>query len=210
MMPMFRNDRDETSPQGADMATPSRTKKVLFSALAGIGVTAGAAGIASAATSQTTPTDPAAVEQPATGQDTEQGDKETPPNYTSSITAPVTPEAPENGTEDEAAEDAAEAAETAELQKLAKISAEEAAQAATAAVPGTVEETELDNEGGNVVYQVEILADDGSEVDVIIDAGDGKVLAQETEGADDANEAPEANEAPGTETQETPSTAPAN
>ena len=60
------------------------------------------------------------------------------------------------------------------------------------------------------MYQVEILADDGSEVDVIIDAGDGKVLAQETEGADDANEAPEANEAPGTETQETPSTAPAN
>ncbi len=169
------------------MATPSRTKKVLFTALAGIGATAGAAGIASAATSQTTPTDPAAVEQPAVGQDTEQGDQNESPNYTASITVPQTPDGAD-GTEDEAGE-------AAKLAPLATTTADEAAAAAIAAVPGTAGTPQLGDENGNVVYEVEVTKADGSKVEVKVDAGNAKVLAQES--GDEGNEKGdnEANEA---------------
>jgi len=78
------------------------------------------------------------------------------PSYTSSITVP-------EDTDDE------------QLSGLAKIASEEAEAAALAQVPGTVIESELENENGNVVYAVKI--DTGSGVkEVKIDAGNGMVL----------------------------------
>lgn len=54
------------------------------------------------------------------------------------------------------------------------------------AVPGTAGEVELENENGSVVYSVEITAN-GITADVMVDAGNGKVLAQDT-GENDADE----------------------
>ncbi|MGB3683380.1 MAG: PepSY domain-containing protein, partial [Rubrobacteraceae bacterium] len=66
-----------------------------------------------------------------------------------------------------------------------------------------VKNAELGNENGYVVWEVEVAAQDGTLQEVKVDAGNGKVLAQETgdnEGsekgeANEANEGPEANEA---------------
>ena len=73
----------------------------------------------------------------------------------------------------------------AKLEKVAKIDAKAASKAATDKVPGTVDEIDLDEEGGNVVYEVEVTAKDGTETDVIVDAGNGKILAQETDDKSD-------------------------
>ena len=73
-----------------------------------------------------------------------------------------------------------------QLSKLAKITSDQATQAALAEVPGTVIETELENENGNVVYCVEIDTEDGVK-DVKVDAGDGKILHVEA-GEDNADE----------------------
>ena len=91
--------------------------------------------------------------------------------YTSSVTAP------DSGTESEG-NDAA-------LTALAKITPDQAKAAALAAVPGTAGQVELENEDGNVVFGVEVTTSAGKVIDVKVDAGNGKVLAQE---ADDANE----------------------
>ena len=40
---------------------------------------------------------------------------------------------------------------------------------------------ELDDEGGFVVWEVDITRDDGTKVEVLIDAGDASILAQETD-----------------------------
>ena len=56
-----------------------------------------------------------------------------------------------------------------------------AEEAALGAVPGEVEETELENEGGSTVYEVEVLGKDGKLREVTVDASDGRVLGQETE-----------------------------
>jgi len=77
------------------------------------------------------------------------------------------------------------------LQRMAKISPEEATQAALAAVAGTpgekkVEETELEVEHGFLVYSVEIrVQGQKGELEVLVDAGNGKVLAQEVEDDED-------------------------
>lgn len=69
----------------------------------------------------------------------------------------------------------------ATLQSLAKITLEQAQRAALEAVPGaTVHEGELDEEDGYVVYEIELIQN-GREVDVIVDAGTGDVLAIEPE-----------------------------
>ncbi len=92
-------------------------------------------------------------------------------------------------------DDADDAAEQAKLAKLAKVSADDAVKKATAAVPGKAAPAELDDEDGKVVYEVEIIQDDGTEVDVIIDAINGDVIAQETDAdSHEANEAPEGTE----------------
>lgn len=74
-----------------------------------------------------------------------------------------------------------DAAEAKQLESLAKIDRAAAEKAALQAVPGTVVETELDNENGFVVYSVEVKSTDGTVTDVKVDAGNGQVLAQGSE-----------------------------
>ena len=143
--------------------TTNRPKRLLLSGLAGLGILAGAAGIANAATGSSTSSPPAAEQQES---DTTQD-----PSYRSSVTTA------DNQTTDEASE-------AAGLQTLAKISAEDAKAAALAKVPGTACQVELDNENGNVVYSVEVTTAQGV-VDVKVDAGSATVLAQEADDGDD-------------------------
>jgi uncharacterized membrane protein YkoI len=97
--------------------------------------------------------------------------------YSSSVTVA------DSGTENEA-DDAA-------LAGLAKISPDQAKSAALAAVPGTAGKVELENEDGNVVFGVEVTTAGGSKMDVKVDAGNGKVLAQEPDDGAEDNGAPE-------------------
>lgn len=153
----------------------SRTKRLLFSGAAALGVAAGAAGIAGAATGGTTqnPASPAQAET----------DEAPDSNFTSSVTVADDTEMSETD-------------EAATLEGLATVTSDEARTAALAAVPGTAADPELDNEDGNVVWSVEITAADGTLHEVVIDAGNANVLAQDIEEADDENEADEANEGP--------------
>jgi uncharacterized membrane protein YkoI len=69
------------------------------------------------------------------------------------------------------------------LRGLPRSTASRAAEkAALDAVPGEVREVELESESGFVVYEVEVAGNDGTLHEVVVDAGNGKVLAQETEG----------------------------
>lgn len=137
----------------------------------------GGAGIAMAAN-----TDPAQPSSSTT--DTEE------PSITGTLQSPPDATGPD-GTELEMSD----AEEAAALEGLATITPEDATAAALAAVPGTAGAAELEDEDGFVVYEVEVTAADGTVTEVIVDAGDGSVLAQEAEDADDANEADEADEA---------------
>ena len=65
--------------------------------------------------------------------------------------------------------------ETAKLQALAKITPQQAHQAAEASVKGTASRVTLENENGNLVYAVAI-----GQNEVIVDAGNGKVLGTST------------------------------
>lgn len=143
--------------------TTNRPKRLLFSGLAGLGILAGAAGIANATTGQSSANPPAAVQQ--------ERDAKQEPSFRSSVTTADT------RTGDEASE-------AARLQALAKISGDEAKTAALAKVAGTAGPVELDNENGNVVYSVKVTTAQGV-IDVKVDAGNGTVLDQQ---ADDSND----------------------
>jgi len=67
---------------------------------------------------------------------------------------------------------------------LARITSEEAAAIARRARPGTVVETELEEEDGYLVWEVEVVAGD-KELKLKIDAGDGRVLGIEREEKDE-------------------------
>ena len=84
-------------------------------------------------------------------------------------------------------DDAEEKQEAAKYQSLAKITPEQAIAAAEAAIGGKAKYVELENENGNLVYDVEI-----GKKEVIVDAGNGKVLYTEDENQED-DEATEAN-----------------
>lgn len=87
------------------------------------------------------------------------------PTYTSSVKTAV-----KDDSGNEAANDLAVA-------KLAKIGLGEAAQKGAGAVSGgTAVGVELENEGGNVVYQVDVVTQTEKH-EVIVDAGNGNVLA---------------------------------
>lgn len=145
----------------------SRTRRMLFSGAAALGVAAGAAGIAGAATSGNTQS-----QAPAEAEADEQD-----PSYKSSVTAPE-------------GEGQSEADESKALESLATITADQARDAALAAMPGTAGQVELENENGNVVWSVEVTGADGTVTEVKVDAGNGDVLAQENE-SDEAGEADE-------------------
>lgn len=91
--------------------------------------------------------------------------------------AQVAPEEPIRGT--------IEVTEGADLQALAQITLDQARAAALAEVPGaTFSEGELEEEDGYLIYDIE-LTQDGQEIEVAIDAGDGSVLEVEREDEDD-------------------------
>ncbi len=148
---------------------------LLFGGVVGLGVLAGyTTSVRAAAAAQT------ATQATAQAADQQQGGQ---PVYTSSVQAPNPQDAADKGTEDNGAakgEDGTDAA----LQALAKITPEQAKAAALAAVPGTVVKVDLDNENGNVVYSVEVQTAN-SATEVKVDAGNGKVLSQDSQGADE-------------------------
>lgn len=65
------------------------------------------------------------------------------------------------------------------------ISETQAIELALVEVPGEVQETELENEDGKHVYEIEILSADGKEMEVEIDAQTGEILEVEAEDDDD-------------------------
>ena len=159
------------------METPNRSKKLLVTAVAGVGLMLGAAGVASAvgssspAQTNTTVTD-GTVEANETNEANE---------------ANETPES-------EAAEDAAEL----KLLNSFPVTPDEASATALAAVPGTVDEVEISDDTATPVFEVEIIDANGQEVTVTVDPNSGAVIDQVVEApdADEANEGPETNEAP--------------
>lgn len=163
-------------------------KRTVATGVVAVGLVLGGVGVAAATTGAALPSTTSA---PGTGGESQEHD--TP--IAGTITAP--PEAAEaaEGTETAADEKARDAAESKALEALAKITPDEAKAAALKAVPGTAGQVELEEEDGFVVYQVDITGKDSTITEVIIDAGNGTVLAQETEDADEANEASDANEA---------------
>ena len=144
----------------------------------------GGAALASGGSPSTPP--PAAAQPGGTAADTEtndtgqKADTETAgdqsPAYSSSIKVPE-----QNGVSDQA--------EAATLAAKATVTPAQAKDAALAAAPGTAGKVELDSENGNLVYSVEVTKAGGTTVDVKVDAGNAKVLAQEAgEGAESGSE----------------------
>lgn len=65
------------------------------------------------------------------------------------------------------------------LSSQATVTKAEAERAALAAVPGTVASSQLGDENGSLIWEVDVTQADGSSVEVKVDAGNAKVLAQE-------------------------------
>jgi uncharacterized membrane protein YkoI len=89
--------------------------------------------------------------------------------------------------DDSPAEKRSERVFTEAHQDDAAVSQEGAESAALRSQPGTVLESELEAEGGSLIWEVEI--DDGNQIhEVTVDARTGEVLGGEIEGADGAEE----------------------
>ncbi len=166
-----------------------------------LGLFAGAAGIAAATTGQSgadTATTPASASRSAVdhNEGADEGNDAGETRISGSIAAP----AEQQGAEEDSN------AEQAALAGLAKISEADAKTAALAAAPGTVNNVRLEDEDGFVVYAVEVTTANGL-VEVKIDAGNGKVLAQEAgdehDGRGDAGRG-HSNSDPNHEANETP------
>jgi len=155
-----------------------KVNKRMAGAVIGIALLLGSVGISVALAQGPTPTAPP---QAASQEEASTDDQVQSPSYTGSI--PV----------DQAQyEGVSEADEAAALQGKATISAADAEAAALAANPGaTVVKTELDNENGVLVYSVEL----SSGLDVKVDAGDGQVLyTEQDDDGNEVSEADEAGE----------------
>ncbi len=72
----------------------------------------------------------------------------------------------------------------AEFARHARIDRAQAEAAALAAVPGEAVRAKLDDEDGYLVWQVDVRTSRGL-MEVMVDAGNGKVLAAEAEDDDD-------------------------
>ena len=67
-----------------------------------------------------------------------------------------------------------------DLAAMAKITQADAEKAAVASTPsGTVTETELEVEHGCLVYEVKVKGSDDKTREIMVDAGDGKVLGND-------------------------------
>lgn len=84
----------------------------------------------------------------------------------------------EDGSPEEVAQDEAE---SAALAKVATVTEQEASKVATDASPGRLDTIQLEEEDGFVVWEADITRDDGTVVEVLIDAGDARILAQKTD-----------------------------
>lgn len=73
----------------------------------------------------------------------------------------------------------------AAMAKLATITSENAAGIAHKVLAGDVVETELDNENGFLVWEVGMIDQHGQEVSLVIDAGNGHILATELDEKED-------------------------
>jgi uncharacterized membrane protein YkoI len=107
------------------------------------------------------------------------------PAFTGTVQAPA--ETEQSGGQETPGGDAQE---LTALQKLATVSPAQAEQAAVAAVPGSVSETQLDVENGFVVYSLEINGADGTVTEVVVDAGNATVLAQQAQDTNDPADQP--------------------
>ena len=76
----------------------------------------------------------------------------------------------------------------AQLPALAQISLSQAIQSATGAIEGQVLQAGLENENGFLVYAIEVASQDKTVTEVIVDAGNGKVLATYLDKSDHENE----------------------
>ncbi len=155
MVSMSTNDT-YTNERKASISMDT-TRKTLITLAAALGVLGGGFGIASA-TSQTSPTEnsPGVVEndgnEPAKTDETDETDEK-----------------------EETDDDVVDPARAAE----AVLTAEDAEAAAIeAAGGGTTEPAELEDEDGELVYEVEITADDGTESEVTVNAIDGTTTVE--------------------------------
>ena len=73
----------------------------------------------------------------------------------------------------------------AEGQLTAKLSMEEAITKAKTKFPGQVLETELENEHGQAVYEIEIASTNGVVTEIKVDAQTGELLSSDIEDHDD-------------------------
>jgi len=141
-------------------------KRIYISAIA-IGLAIGSIGVAAAATGNDRTAPPST--KPA-------AEVEDPP-LTGSIQVPAGDES------------TGEKGEAAQLAGLATVTPERARDAALAAVPGIAGKVELDNENGAVVYSVEITDSAGAEIDVKVDAGNGRILDRQSADRGEAGQA---------------------
>ncbi len=169
-------------------------KRTVVTGAIAAGLVLGGAGVvaaANAATPAPSPSPSVSVADAGNGTtDTGTDNNGTEKKIAGSIAAP--PEAAEaaDGTENKANEVAQEAAEADALKALATITPDAASAAALAAVPGTAGSVTLGDEDGFVVYDVHVTGANGTVTEVIVDAGNGSVLAQQVEDANDAAETP--------------------
>ena len=76
----------------------------------------------------------------------------------------------------------------AEGQLTAKLSMEEAIATAKTKFPGQVLETELENEHGQTVYEIEIAGTNGVVTEIKVDAQTGELLSSDIENPDDTEQ----------------------
>ncbi|HHH20517.1 MAG TPA: hypothetical protein ENK87_01195 [Nitratifractor sp.] len=81
-----------------------------------------------------------------------------------------------------------ESASKAQEQSAAKLSIADATAIAKSTVAGNINKIKLENENGNLVYQAEVAKNDGSTVDIYVDAGNGDVLAKKVEKTEQADD----------------------
>ena len=72
-------------------------------------------------------------------------------------------------------------------QQEINVTEQESKEIALERIPGTVEEVELEDEDGHVVYEVELKSENGDEHEVIIDAQTGDILVVESDDDNDDN-----------------------
>ena len=71
-----------------------------------------------------------------------------------------------------------------ELADKAKVSIAQAINAVTDEFPGKVIEAELEDEGGKLIYEVEVVGHSGNTWEFEVDAQSGQVIGTESESAD--------------------------